>query len=155
MSALMSYNSDWNTSGAMYTGLPAIVPVISVASLEMPTSETLTELSSDSFKEKKNLTFSRIFWFFTIHSSGAAKAKAKLRDPIPPNLPCERRLHFRCVTAGVRKVARLLFTRELTQRKCSLCSQGTRNLKSREHSVFFSFWTTFTVLSSLPLNSFL
>ena len=32
-----------------------MVPVISAAALDMPTSVTLTEFSSDSFKEKGNL----------------------------------------------------------------------------------------------------
>ena len=34
-------------------------------------------------------------------------------------LPCEQRLHFRCVSWRAKS-----FARQVTQRKCSLCSQG-------------------------------
>ena len=38
-------------------------------------------------------------------------------------LPCEQRLHFRGMSCHA-KSSRLLFAWQLTQRKCSLCSQG-------------------------------
>lgn len=48
ISALLSYTLERNTSGAMYKGVPAKVPVISFACLETPTSVIFTESSSDS-----------------------------------------------------------------------------------------------------------
>ena len=60
---LLSYNLEWNTSGAMYTGVPSKVPVMSSASLETPTSVILTELSSESLNVKERTQTSSMHFY--------------------------------------------------------------------------------------------
>ena len=92
MSALLSYTSEWNTSGAMYTGVPAKVPVMSFTSLETPTSVILTEFSSDSLNEKKethavlllvaNSTFFYKELLQTVDSCSILSASNRMASPL-------------------------------------------------------------------------